>query len=1195
MFLKSLEMVGFKSFAGRTVVNFHKGMTSIVGPNGCGKSNILDAIRWVLGEQSAKALRGGSMQDVIFNGTDMRKSVGMAEVSLTFADCEKELGTEYHEVRITRRVFRDDQCEYELNKTPCRLKDIQQLFMDTGIGRTAYSIMEQGKIDALLSSKPEDRRMVFEEAAGITKFKSQKKEVLRKLEYTETNLLRVTDIIREVNRQIGSLQRQAAKARRYKEASEQLKNLDTRWAAHQFKHLQSSVQESEEKVAAFQMELTGLQATLDEKEGNLRQQRVELENIEDQIRSSEQQRALLESETTQAQQRIGFHQQRLSELEQLIERNRMEVASNEEKIRFQQEQLEMFRVDLTQLTQEIANLTGKLAQEQGVWQERKNALVAHTKEREKLDAEAIANAKQIESNRDRIAHLESQQRGHLLRVEKLNDDEKNWTKHHEELLHEINDVAEHLRQCEEESKKADQALEQKEISWENINAEFKNAREAFEKIQQERAAVLARKQALEQLAQSQEGYSGATQALLEQKRQGVMGTLLDFIEVRAGYEKAVELCLGLACEAVIVQNTETLDALTQTLQDKGNLVIAPISALKILSTSPSHRSEAAIHFVSPQPVVAEWIRPLLSDYYIVDDFASAQRLQGELPGIHIATRDGEFLHATGWQLRGTAAHAHQSILTRNNELNQLIAEAHNLEKKFEDASQTMENARARGEEAETELAEARQQKQRGAAERDSAQYSVELHQKREEEWKLKLQTIQQEKNLLQEQDQSGLEEQKRLSQEIENLQNQNQQHVKRIEELAALIANLTLSADEQGQIVMDARVRSAAAEQRRESLQKQEMPLQQRLQELKDLLKLRGEEIVAYQQKIEESRAEISSAEQIISNSAQRMQDIRQIVDQFSEQRREKHADLAKDESEIKIERRKAMETQTQCGKEEVSLAEKRMRRDALVERVRHSYQVQLTETAFEEKEEDWAQIETQVHELKEKLDRMGPVNLDAITEFEELEQRQKFLQQQEQDLIKAKTQLADAIRKIDETTKVMFAETFAKIQTNFNEVFVDLFGGGRAAIALMDEQNLLESGIEIIAKPPGKQLQNISLLSGGEKTLTAVALLFAIYMVKPSPFCVLDEMDAPLDDSNIARFIHMLQRFVKQSQFIVITHNKRTIAAADVIYGITMEEHGVSKVISVKLTRNEEDPLFDEEQGGGARRSRLQETTLTS
>ncbi|MFH1067597.1 MAG: chromosome segregation protein SMC, partial [bacterium] len=1015
---------------------------------------------------------------------------------------------------------------------------------------------------------------------GITRFKSQKKEALRKLELTEANLLRVTDVIKEVNRQIGSLQRQASKARRYKEFADRLRELDTKLAARHFRALKDSVQEGERKVSALQQELLQLRGVLEEKESVLRRKRMDAENLEEKTRLGEQQKSRLENEKNHAVQKIEFHRQRIQELEGLVERNRLDVAATEEKIRVQQEQLNALGTDLAALNQELQNLNADLQQQQTVWQERKNAVAACSRERETLDAEILANNRQAETHRARLADLEAQKRGHLLHVEKLREDEKNGETRLQEIRAEAAALSSRLVQEEEEIKKAEAAIEEKKKALAAAQQFAHQQREEFEKLRNERASLGARHEALEQLAAERAGYSETTRALLERHRgQGVHGALLEYIQAKPGFERAVELCLGMACEAVLLENEDFLHSFAEKSEGQG-VFVEPLS-LEGSASGAHHRPEAAIHFVTVQPKVAAWVARLLAGCYIVEDAAAAARLKEEVPFSQIVAKTGEIWHAAGWQLRGKGGENRQSVLARDNERRELAEKLANLSRQTEAAAQALESAQRQVKEVEASLAQAMEARQQIAARCASLRYEQEAGRKREEEAQNKFKSLQEEKARLAEKDSSGAEEQKRLEQEIERLAQLSREQTSRAETLANLLEENNRSSEAQGQCVMDLRVRAAAAEQRREGLARQETPMRQRLQELEENLRLRRAEIEDYQKRTEESRQNVADAEHTIQAAEAGMREANDALTALAAERQNLHGEIATLETSVDGERRRATEIQTRCGREEVGLAEQKMRLGSLVERVQTSYHVQLEEIAAPEVSEtpateDWGAMEAEVTELRDKLERMGPVNLEAITEFEELEQRQKFLQTQEEDLTKSKEQLVSAIRKINETAKTMFAETFEKIQAHFSKTFVELFGGGRASLLLVNEQDPLESGIEIAVKPPGKQLQNITLLSGGEKAMTAVALLFSIYMVKPSPFCVLDEMDAPLDESNILRFVRMLQQFVSQSQFVVITHNKRTISAADILYGVTMEEQGVSKIVSVKLTRKGEDPLFE-------------------
>jgi chromosome segregation protein len=1186
MFLKSLEMVGFKSFAERTIVEFHKGMTAIVGPNGCGKSNVLDSIRWVLGEQSAKALRGGSMQDIIFGGTDGRKPLALAEVSLTFSDCEKELGTDYNEVRITRRVFRDGQSEYEINKTPCRLRDIHQLFMDTGIGRTAYSIMEQGKIDAILSSKPEDRRAVFEEAAGITRFKSQKKEALRKLELTESNLLRVTDIIKEVSRQIGSLQRQAAKARRYKEISEKLKELDTKLAVHHFHGLQAGAQEAEKIISEVQTQISDIQKIIEEKDSGLRQKRIDLENLEDQLRHREQQKAQADYQKGHAQQEIQFHSQRIQEHEGLMERRRIDIASAEEKLRVQQEQAKALHQDLEAVAHELEKARQQLTEQQNAWQQAKDAAVACAKDRERLEAEVLANNRQLETHRARLVSLETEHGTHQLRMERILEDARINQENRKQSEAEINAASEQIGQHQQQFEASEKSVNEIQAKLEAARNELRQRRSEFEDIDREKTHEIAKQQALQQLIASGADYSETTRRILQKHQgQGVLGTLLSQIQVEAGYERAIETVLGRACETLLTENPDTFYTVISEIQENEAAVIAPAQILNIVNASTELHPQAALRFVKTSESIRGWISKLLENVFIVENEDAVRQLKETQPQATIVTLQGEMWHRDGWQLRGRGTRQHASVLARQNELKKLEQRVEELNGLLSAARTVMDSSAIAVQHAEAELAEAEQQRQKLANEGFEIRYRLDLLKKRGEELQGQARQLEQERVRLSDQHNLGIEEQKRLIEQINQIAEANQKHSVELEALGARWLTHNRESEEKGQSLMDTRVLVAAVEQKRDNLERQRGPLEARAQELQQHLRQYQQDLQDYEGRIGQSKQIIAQSESLIQEVSKQAEQFEQEILTIRQQRQELQNVVGQMEQELRGDRSKLTDAQERKSREEVVLAEKRMYLNNLNERIQRTYHVQIEDVARErhqvtegenaEAAPDWQQIEVEVNTLREKIDNMGPVNVEAITEYEELEQRHTFLLNQEKDLHTSKEQLIEAIKKINETTKVMFAETFQKIQENFSKIFVELFGGGRASLTLVDENDPLESGIEIIAKPPGKQLQGISLLSGGEKTMTAVAMLFAIYMVKPSPFCVLDEMDAPLDESNIGRFVTMLQRFLQQSQFIVITHNKRTISAADVLYGVTMQEHGVSKIISAKLSRRDEDPLF--------------------
>lgn len=1286
MYLQSLEVVGFKSFAEPTLISFDRGVTAIVGPNGCGKSNVLDSIRWVLGEQSAKALRGGQMQDVIFSGTDSRRALGMAEVSMNFAECEKELGTDYHEVRITRRVFRDGRSEYEINKTPCRLKDIHMLFMDTGIGRSAYSIMEQGKIDKILSAKPDDRREVFEEAAGITRFKAQKKEALRKLEATESNLVRVGDIIKELSRQIGSLQRQAGKARRYKEVHSRLTYLDTRLAGHLYAGLRSRLDAGESRVQSLQLEFQTIQQELEQQESDLSAKRQRAEQLEIELRSIQQQKSLAESNVEKARQAIRFNEERIAEFITLQEKNRAEIAVTGEKHAQLEQQLAQMQGEEDSMQAVLARMGEELGVLNANLEESRRKVSANLKDRSLIEQKLNQTDSQLNAVRQRIAALELQQRSYVVRVEKLGEEEKILAERGSQLEEKAAEARARLAAHQEAHRARLDEVARCNAELEKAAAGLDRARKAAEAASADATRREARFHVLSEVLSSRAGYSETTKTLLGKfQGPGIAGTLLDHLEVKSGYEKAIQRALGAAWEALIIESPEALEAVTEAIRGVGATVVvadlqsqSPASegsrsfiqklgqtlfGAKPLESRASSiaPAKAAMGFVTAQPRVRTLVERILEEFLVAADAREAVELRKLHPGCHVVSQQGEVWFRNGLQIRGSDSSALAAIVEQEKEWKLLQSEIPGLKAKAEQTAAAAEQAREGFQSAEAVLAAARKKSQEDEGAQVSARFEVEALERQIQEWRTATETVSREKVHLSEQESSEQGGRDNVETQVKELEQARVSLAGEIDSLIVKLGELNQEVEQQSHLVTEARIRQAAQQQKAQTIHQEWVLVKNRLQEVETLRRERGEEITVYESRILECRENVARAIQEIEACERQAGELEQTLAIRENERREVGRLLGEIEETARMGRRKAGEVQSICGREEVQVAEQRMHLNALVERIQRAYQIDLTtwdpstaerprpepkappkkwtptaaeaalaapaidsivapvkEEAGEEKgdaaapvqeaatapeteaatvepeapipevepeveedpllvgEIDWDAVAAEVNELRDRIDRMGPVNVEAITEYEELEQRLGFLSGQEQDLTRAREQLHEAIKKINQTTQALFADTFAKIKANFAEMFVELFGGGKADLMLQDENDPLECGIEIVARPPGKQLQSITLLSGGEKTMTAVALLFSIYMVKPSPFCFLDEMDAPLDESNINRFIRILQRFVAQSQFVVITHNKRTISSADVLYGVTMEEHGVSKIVSVRLNRKEESPLFN-------------------
>ncbi len=1204
MYLKSLQLIGFKSFAEKTTLEFLPGVTAIVGPNGCGKSNIADSIRWVLGEQSAKALRGTEMADVIFNGTDGRKPIGLAEVSMTFADVDPKalslpgVNLDFSEITIRRRVHRDGNGEYFINKTPCRLRDIQGLFMDTGIGRSSYSLMAQGQIDQILSAHPEDRRNIFEEAAGINKYKHQKKEALRKLEYTEANLVRITDIIKEVRRQIISLQRQAGKARRYKELFDQLKAVDTRLARHKYDLLQSDISGRESQIANFAQESAAFSAEITGAEQQITDLRRSLSEIERAINEAVARDHELKSEAERHQQRLTTNAERITELDQLIDNHHRETAAAEEKIRVQEELLQSLNSEFAQIDSVLAAEQIKLrAQQEAVRQvgaelTSKNAAANETKSA-LIDLESA-----IAHSRNELSALDQKKKYDVVRAQQLSTERlqlEDQRRALQDRLQTYNTGLAELRSTVE-SLRAALAAKQSELL--NATSAAAGAAERHQASVADATSKRARLEMLQQLFAAPDGRS----------------TLGQILDVEPPYAAAVEAALNHAIHTILADD---VDAARQLLASglKNPAVAAPELVAGAVADRVSSRGESeastpnAAAFedagICANPVVRvrdarfePLVRSLLANVVIAKDLDAALMIRAARTQLAVATLGGEFVDAHGILSAVSTSH-----IAEIGALSQEVAQLQDRLCEEETSRAKLEQQKA---DCETELSALRADFHAKEVALASKEGELNVLATEGRDLESKVHTVVFELQSIEQQDTEEKYRRETIGnglRESEGRQAELQQQMSAAQHAAdELLADKELM----NQQLTELRISVGGIEHKRRAIESQREPIAARVRDLRERIQTCAGEITSYTARIQQFRAEIAESEAKITElAAARAQSQQQHIDGLQHQRAEVAAGIDQAEEELRGVRKQASEAQSQKSALEIQLAQKRMEVQNLKDRVWQKYQVNLDDVrgdtiqitiadqgpAVTEQVPvpvDWDAIELQATEMQSKLDAMGPVNIEAIQEYDELEERYKFLTQQHEDLLKAKDQLLQVIARINSTTKQLFSETFEKIRENFQMMYSELFGGGKANLILLDETDPLESGIEVVAKPPGKQLQSITLLSGGERALTATALLFAIYMVKPSPFCVLDELDAPLDESNINRFVRILQRFIQQSQFVIITHNKRTIGMADALYGITMEEHGVSKVVSVKFSPREENKRKADEKAREIQEERI-------
>ncbi len=1253
MLLKTLEMHGFKSFADKTKLEFHEGVTGIVGPNGCGKSNIVDAMRWVLGETSAKALRGGEMSDVIFNGTDTRSPLGMAQVTLTLTDCAKSLNTDYDEVSIGRRVYRDGKSEYLINQSPCRLKDVHDLLMGTGIGRTSYSIMEQGKIDMLLSSKPEDRRAVFEEAAGITKFKQQKKEALRKLDYTDANLIRVRDIIAEEERQIRSLSRQASKAKRFQILQEEVRVLDLNYSHRMWRELRAGGAEMATSSHNLRVDQDMLEDAIEAQQTEMASARFEHQALESRLSDLQSKISQLENEIDSARNRIQFNSERTQEQSLLIRKNEEDIEVTTSKLSLQREELATTNETLIHVGTRISEQQEILRKYEGETLEARSICEKLTGEIRNseiersslkttiatLTAQLAANSMQFDKDKARLLELTDQ----LGSLQREWDHRKNDS---DELKRRIGDHDESIRFYEEELAGMEQRYRQAKIA----AMERLEDLSSLHKLNSEK---LSRLNVLEQLVAEGEGFAKGTQAVLKGhlsdpgiKSDSIRKPLYSYLDTEDRFAGAIEAALGNQLQTVVVTGVEVaekvIDALKRDMLGKASLIATDHMVKGAPAKHGILPKEAvcwAIDAVSPSKEVEGLMEQLLGNVLIADDLHLALEIRKKHPDKAVATLNGEFVSKEGVIHGGASGDDSSSFLKRQAEIRNLSRVTGSLESEVQKMQVRRDSLNARVTLLETALESARERLQAKRASASSLAGNLAEVEKELTGLTNKIDAIKWEQKQI-EQRGDTLEAGMIKSRSQLDINNFNISNIDQgIERAISRLEQARNREDELNKLVTEARTSLAVERGSQENLQNQQIPMSNRLKELEDLITRRRGETEDYKGRIQKSTDESAVLEKAIAEKEVIKAEKKVVQEQLLTERSTYLARIEKVEADLTLKRKQVQELAEKRNREELQVSQYEIHLENLVTNIRERYRTDLeyfepdshqlllvinqqkrakglpldqpyqpammafsennddnsdgaipvnalsSENSAPENEDDvnevefydpsepdWTFVEEVVKSLRAKLDAMGPVNMDAIAEYEELEERYNFNLRELTDLENAKEELLKLVARINRDTRKMFSDVFEQVRINFREMFKELFGEkAKADLVLLEDDDPLEAGIEVIAKPPGKKLQSISLLSGGERSMTAVALLFAIFMVKPSPFCVLDELDAPLDEANISRFIRVLDRFIGNSQFVIVTHSKRTMSRADVMYGVSMEEFGVSKTVGVKFSKADE------------------------
>jgi len=1170
MQIKQVEIVGFKSFVDRVSLEFGPGIAAVVGPNGCGKSNIVDALRWVMGEQSPKNLRGRAMEDIIFGGSERRRPLGMAEVSLIFSN-EQGLGPaavrDYAEFMVTRRLYRNGESEYLFNKKPCRLLDITELFMDTGIGARAYSIIEQGKIGMLLNAKPEDRRFLIEEAAGVSKFKARKKTALRKIEATRHNLLRLQDIIGEVRRQLAGLKRQARKAETFRGLREEQRQIELCFAQVRFAELADECREQTVREQSLSMQLAGLEGQLAAAELCLEQQRLqqtaeeqELGLVQERVFqfSSQLQRLELQRDNDARElQSLAGQQERLAEEQQEIQ-ERLRAAVVEEK--------------------DLRSSSASLVEE---GEEQANRLMREEAELAEWSGREEADAACLEENRRRLMTMVSDVNRLRLRRE---DIERRRRSVDERLAHQRREAVRLGEQQAELARQAEahgQTLDSLEIGMAAANGLLQEALEALavgrrrlednEQVlllaRQELGACRTRLESLQQLERNLEGYGpGVRQLLADESLRGrLQGMTADILEVPARYEVAVEAALGERLQALIAADAEAARAALAALRRSGSRGLLLLRNRDCQAPLPPVVGRPLVDLIVPRPGAEALVRDLLSGVCLVEDLAAC--FEQSLPvGAMLVTAEGETLCHRGILIGGGAAGGGHGLLSKKREIKELAALLEQLEERAAQLHQERLALKEAHGLAEHSQAEAAAEIQRLALRRTEAEQLLSAARRALAQLAERLEV------LTLEDDQADEEYrmlQKQHAEVVEGLHGQETARAEAEMQAEQLQEALLLSRRRQS----ERRERATAIKVELAGLREREESCRRNLQRLVEL----QQDLQRRQHLNEQRQAELQRQRDELGRAGQRrLVEMELLASRRDEEqlllsrRKEQHgllqSRLEAAEEALKEQRRAVQKLRDAVADLLLCRRQSQLEYEHLHRTVLERYRFDLQQEALSLDEFQAATAEGRLQDLVRQIEEMGEVNLTAIDEFRELEGRWQFLCTQEQDLQQSLEGLQEAIAKINHTTRRRFRETFDLVNQQFQAIFPRLFLGGRAELVLTDEHDLLETGIEIVVQPPGKRLQSVGLLSGGEKALTAIALVFAIFLIKPSPFCVLDEVDAPLDEANIYRFNEMVREMSECSQFIIITHNKRTMEMADTLYGVTMEEPGVSKLVSVRM-----------------------------
>ncbi len=1184
MRLEKIVLNGFKSFADKTQFVFDSPITAIVGPNGCGKSNVVDAVKWVLGEQSVKSLRGGQMADVIFGGSSSRKSLGAAEVSLFVSNPgegdARQLAVETDEVQITRKIYKSGESEYRINGKTCRLKDIRELFMDTGIGTKAYSILEQGQIEYLVSASKADRRSIFEEAAGISKYKAHKKEALRKLDRTEQNLLRLADILGEVAKRLRSVKLQAGKARNYLQYTKRLKDLQVNYSMVEYARNHDQLHEKNSSLDKVGEQFGMLAVEVTRQDSRISELGEKMIDTEHKLGEMGNRLVSVRSKIEQRVQRIEFLRTRIEESEQ---RNR----SAAERIEKLNEQRSVFDADSAQYEVELANC-GRMVEE-------RQCEIADVQETiARVNAECASLEAHLEDEKSGIIdivrrtaqlHNEIQSisvyRGNLSsQKDRLSGRAKTAKAEIEELL---TDKAQHnarLSDIEKVLSELTNNLESRRKRIEEIDAVIAVDKKRLARSKEVKSALSSELTILTDMEKRSEGLRAGVKNILQNRSAGnsrlnyVEGILADIVEADVDYANAIEAALEGRTDALVVNSTSSLLSDTETIEKlEGRVAFLGLDRIEpFVDTTDMSQFGAVkgrlVEFVKFDGKYAPLVWNLLGRTLVVDTLDSAVELGGRLGDKYrFVTPDGRLYEAGGVVRLGPLGKA-TGLISRKSRLRQLretidgiVSEIAGLEAQIDKNEQTNAHLNELCKNLRTAVYEANTEKMQVTSGLGVLEQSIKRL--REEE-----PLIAGEIDLLEAQIEQSVQKEYDSKQKLDELETVNNERAERIKELEVKSADRKEQQQALTDKLTDLKVSLGQSSEQSKALKQVLASLKGQMGENRGACESAREEIKSCTDQLTQAQRDILTCESEVSELFVEKERSQQDSSVLQKEARDLAEEQKEAEEQIRLKRGEKAEIEEKINELKIEISQWRVKQEDLVERVREELQIDLVEAykSYEERQVDWEEVKAEILDLRGKIERLGNVNVDAIDEQETLEKRHEFLSTQVEDLNAGRGQLQQLINRLNKKSREQFRETFEQIREHFQGIFRKLFGGGKADIILDDTEDILDAGIEIIARPPGKETRSISLLSGGEKSMTALALLFAVFKTKPSPFCFLDEVDAALDEANNERFNVLVQEFQQHSQFIIITHAKRTMSIAEVLFGITMQQRGVSKKISVRF-----------------------------